>query len=70
MARSSKPAPPARNDALANIAIIVAGGVTALTVSPWPDLFVGVGIFVMNLDAAREVYEAAREERREALAEP
>lgn len=43
---------------------------TALTVSPWPDLFVGVGIFVMNLDAAREVYEAAREERREALAEP
>lgn len=60
----------ARNDALANIAIIVGGGVTALTVSPWPDLFVGVGIFVMNLDAAREVYEAAREERREALAEP
>ena len=60
----------ARNDALANIAIIVAGGVTALTLSPWPDLIVGLGIFVLNLDAAREVYGAARDERREALAEP
>ena len=27
---------------------------------------VGVGIFVMNLDASREVYKAARDERREA----
>ena len=30
----------------------------------WPDLVVGVGIFVMNLDAAREVYLAARAEHR------
>ena len=58
----------ARNDAFANIAIIAAGVVTAATVSPWPDLLVGLGIFAMNLDAAREVYAAAREERRAALA--
>jgi len=60
----------ARNDTLANIAIIAAGLVTALVPSPWPDLIVGVGIFVMNLDASREVYKAARAERREALLQP
>jgi Co/Zn/Cd efflux system component len=60
----------ARNDALANIAIIAAGGATALTLSPWPDLVVGAGIFLINLGAAREVYAAARDERRQALAEP
>jgi Co/Zn/Cd efflux system component len=54
----------ARNDVIANIAIIVAGGLTALTLSPWPDLVVGFGIFAMNLDAAREVFLAARAEHR------
>lgn len=54
----------ARNDVVANVAIVVAGGVTALTLSVWPDLIVGIGIFLMNLGAAREVYEAAREEAR------
>ena len=53
----------ARNDVLANIAIIAAGLVTAATVSPWSDLMVGLGIFLMNLDAAREVYTTARRER-------
>ena len=53
----------ARNDALGNIAIIAAGLVTAAIVSPWPDLVVGLGIFLMNLDAAREVFSAARKER-------
>jgi Co/Zn/Cd efflux system component len=52
----------ARNDALANVAIIGAGLLTALTVSAWPDLLVGVGIAIMNMDAAREVYSAARKE--------
>ena len=60
----------ARNDAWANIAIIAAGLITAMTVSPWPDLIVGLGIFVMNLDAAREVYTAARRERLIASVEP
>jgi len=56
----------ARNDTIANIAIILAGGLTALTVSRWPDLVVGLGILLMNLDAAHEVFEAARAERADA----
>ena len=54
----------ARNDALANVAIISAGFVTAYTLSGWPDLIVGLGIAAMNADAAREVWSAAREEHR------
>ncbi|HKO29712.1 MAG TPA: cation transporter [Nitrospiraceae bacterium] len=54
----------ARNDALANVAIIAAGFMTAYTVSGWPDLIVGLGIAAMNADAAREVWSAAREEHR------
>jgi len=55
----------ARNDAIANIAIIAAGLVTALLWrSAWPDLVVGLGIAAMNADAAREVWQAAREEHR------
>jgi Co/Zn/Cd efflux system component len=53
----------ARNDAIANVAIIAAGLVTAyLWRSAWPDLIVGLAIALVNLDAAREVWEAAREE--------
>lgn len=53
----------ARNDVLANVAIIAAGLVTAyLWSSAWPDLIVGLGIAAMNADAAREVWMAAREE--------
>ena len=59
----------ARNDAVANIAIIVAGIVTAYTHSPWPDLVVGLGIAALNADAAREVWRAAREEHRAADSE-
>jgi Co/Zn/Cd efflux system component len=58
----------ARNDAVANIAIIVAGIATAATASVWPDVVVGLGIFVVNIDAAREVFAAARRERVEAKA--
>ena len=54
----------ARNDVLANVAIIVAGFVTAYTLSGWPDLTVGLGIAAMNADAAREVWSTAREEHR------
>ena len=50
----------ARNDAFANLAIIAAGGVTFFWASAWPDLIVGLGILLMNLDAAREVFVAAR----------
>ena len=60
----------ARNDALANIGIIGAGLVTIVSLSAWPDLLVGLGIFLMNLDAAREVYMAARRERSLAAGQP
>ena len=58
----------ARNDVLANVAIVVAGALTALTASRWPDLAVGVGIAVLNAGAAWEVWQAARSERRAAAA--
>lgn len=52
----------ARNDVLANIAIVVAAGVTVLLPSAWPDLIVGLGIVAINADAAHEVYTAAKSE--------
>ena len=58
----------ARNDALADAAIITAGFVTAYASSAWPDLIVGVGIGIMNADAARQVWGAARTEHAEAEA--
>ncbi|MBM6578989.1 cation transporter [Microvirga sp. BT689] len=54
----------ARNDAVANVAIVAAGLVTAATLTAWPDLIVGLGIAAINADAAREVWEEAREEHR------
>lgn len=56
----------ARNDAFANVAIVGAGVITAFTLSAWPDLIVGLGIAILNADAAREVYHAARAEHSEA----
>ncbi len=59
----------ARNDAVANVAIIAASFVTAcLWHSAWPDLIVGIGIASMNADAARAVWRTARDEHRAARA--
>lgn len=58
----------ARSDALANIAIIGAGLLTAYTSSAWPDLIVGLAVAAMNADAAREVWKAAREKHKAAEA--
>lgn len=59
----------ARNDAVANVAIIAAGIVTAtLWPSAWPDIIVGAAIAALNLDAAREVWTAAADEDREGAA--
>lgn len=54
----------ARNDVLANVGIIGAGLFTAIYPSIWPDLLVGLAIAAINIDAAREVWEAARSEER------
>ncbi|MGN6209439.1 cation transporter [Asticcacaulis sp.] len=56
----------ARNDAIANVAIMLAGAVTLVWHSAWPDLVVGFGIAWMNLDAAKEIWETARKERQSA----
>lgn len=56
----------ARNDAAANVAIVGAGLLTWVRPSVWPDLVVGLAIFVLNANAAREVLEAAAQESRAA----
>ncbi|HEV2621528.1 MAG TPA: cation transporter [Frateuria sp.] len=51
----------ARNDAFANVAIVVAGGLTAWMRSVWPDVVVGLAIAAMNADGgARGVDSRAR----------
>lgn len=57
----------ARNDALANVAIIGAGLATVIQPSIWPDVLVGIGIACMNADAATQVWRAARAERKTLL---
>ena len=57
----------ARNDALANVAIVGAGLITFFLRLAWPDLIVGLGIALMNADAAREIYTMARSEYRTAF---
>lgn len=57
----------ARNDVIANIAIIAAGLLTgSIWHSIWPDLIVGLCIAAMNADAARTVWYAAHKEHRSA----
>ncbi|MBS4047915.1 MAG: cation transporter [Alphaproteobacteria bacterium] len=56
----------ARNDAYANGAILVAGVVTMYWASGWPDLVVGIGIAVLNIGAANDVWKAARMDSRQA----
>jgi len=53
----------ARNDALSNAAIISASVISLFWASGWPDLIVGIGILLLNLDSATEVLEASRRER-------
>lgn len=52
----------ARNDAIANVAIILAGWLTFAMASAWPDIVVGLGIAALNVGAAREVWIAAKKE--------
>lgn len=53
----------ARNDTIGNLAVIGAGLLTAVWPTPWPDLAVGLGIAALNAGAAKEVWDAAHEER-------
>ena len=55
-----------RNDALANVAVIVAAGLVAWTGSAWPDIAVAAVIALLFLHSAREIIGGARKELREA----
>lgn len=52
----------ARNDVVVNVLIIACGFLTYWTASGWPDIILGVVIIVLNVSAAKEVWEAATEE--------
>ncbi len=58
----------ARNDALANLAVMAAAAVTLAWRSGWPDLIVGAAIAIMNADAAKKIWLAARREEQKARA--
>ena len=58
----------ARNDAVANLAVMAAAAVTLAWRSGWPDLVVGVAIAIMNADAASKVWRAAGREEQAARA--
>jgi Co/Zn/Cd efflux system component len=60
----------ARNDALANIAIIGVGVAAIWFTTGWIDIVVGVGIGLLNADAARTVWKLSRAERIELEPEP
>ena len=55
----------ARNDALANVAILAAAAVALGWRSGWPDIIVGIGIAYLNADAGAKVWRAASKERLE-----
>lgn len=55
-----------RNDALANVAVIVAAGLVYWTQSAWPDLVVAAAIALLFLHSATEIIRDARRE----LSEP
>lgn len=58
-----------RNDALGNIAVVLAASGVFLTGTPWPDLFVGVVMAGLALAGARQIIAQARSELA-AVAEP
>jgi Co/Zn/Cd efflux system component len=60
----------ARNDALANIAIIGVGVVAIWFTTGWIDIVVGIAIGLLNADAARTVWKLSRAERIQLEPEP
>lgn len=53
-----------RNDAIGNVAVIVAAGLVWLTATPWPDLVVAAGMAALFLHSATKiVLQASRELR-------
>ena len=55
-----------RNDALANIAVIVAAGLVAWTGQAWPDLAVAAGIAILFLHSSLEIIRDSKRDLAEA----
>ena len=53
------------NDAFGNVAVLIAAGAVALTISRWPDLAAGTIIAVLFLSSANGILRQAVAERRE-----
>ena len=51
-----------RNDAFGNVLVIAAAGLTAATLSPWPDLAVGGVMSLLFVSGSWAVYRQARRE--------
>lgn len=51
-----------RNDAIGNIAVMVAAALVALTANRWPDVVVGLGIAALFLHSATEIVRDSRRE--------
>lgn len=51
-----------RNDAIANVAVIIAAGLVFLTASHWPDLLVGFFMAALSLHSAGQIIRQARSE--------
>ena len=57
----------ARNDALANLGIIVAGVITIFWASALPDVVVGLVIMALNADSAYKIWTSSKKENKLAL---
>ncbi len=53
-----------RNDAIGNVGVVLAGGLVAVTASPWPDLIVAAIIAALFIRSAVSVIRQARREER------
>lgn len=51
-----------RNDAIGNVAVILAAGGVAITQSGWPDVVVAVGMALLALSGAMQILRQARKE--------
>lgn len=51
-----------RNDALGNLAVVLAAGLVAWTASPWPDLVVAFAIAALFLQSSWSIVRDARRE--------
>ena len=53
-----------RNDAIGNVAVMLAAAGVFTTATAWPDLVVAAGMAVLAISAGREVLQRARDELR------